>query len=158
MSPEKERKGPAGGSRKRSGRDWDPNRTTFEEGQPHLKAVMRRVGLDPDAQILTSRDPVAQEIHQQLQTQNVPAGFRKWQLPFSIYNPSNVYITVGEPNAKVPRHAHVHGEGYRVIIEGSILYEGKELTAGDWMYIPKGQPYSFEVGPRGVTLMAGYAC
>ena len=29
------------------------------------------------------------------------------------------------------------------------MYEGTELTVGDWMYIPAGQPYRFEVGPLG---------
>jgi hypothetical protein len=28
----------------------------------------------------------------------------------------------------------------------------KELSAGDWMFIPEGQPYSFEVGRVGAIV------
>jgi hypothetical protein len=84
---------------------WDPNRISFEEGQPHLRNAMKQVGLDPDAQVLTSRDPISREISSLLETPNGPPGFRKWQSPFSLYNPSNAYVTEGEPNAKVPTHS-----------------------------------------------------
>lgn len=140
-------------------RKWNPNGTTFDEGQVLLKKAMKSVGLDPDAALFTSRDPVAQEIKKILKTSNVPDGFEKWQLPFSLYEPSNVFISHGEPQAKVPTHWHKHGAGYRVIIQGSItLGDGTELTTADWMYVPKAHPYSFDVGPKGVVMLAGYAC
>jgi hypothetical protein len=140
-------------------RRWNPNGTTFEEGQVLLKKALHCVGLDPDATLFTSRDPVAQELKKILKTSNVPEGFEKWQLPFSLYEPSNVFLSQGEPYAKVPTHWHAHGAGYRVILQGSItLGEGTELTTGDWMYVPKAHPYSFEVGAKGVLMVAGYAC
>jgi hypothetical protein len=58
----------------------------------------------------------------------------------------------------VPRHSHTHGAGFRVVIEGSLVVNGTELTPKDWMYVPKGHPYGFEVGARGVSLMAAYEC
>jgi hypothetical protein len=140
-------------------RKWNPNGTTFDEGQVLLKKAMNAVGLDPDAQLFTSRDPVAQEIKKILKTSNVPDGFEKWQLPFSLYTSSNVFISHGEPHAKVPSHWHEHGAGYRVIIKGSLrLGNGTELTAGDWFYVPKGHPYSFDVGSDGLVMLAGYQC
>src|SRR2546425_5967684 len=60
---------------------WNPNGTTFEDGQVLLKKAMKAVGLDPDGALFTSRDPVAQEIKKILKTSNVPDGFEKWQLP-----------------------------------------------------------------------------
>ena len=62
---------------------------------------------------------------------NVPEGFRKWQLPVYLSEPSQLFISVAEPGVKVPEHAHEEGDGIRFIAGGSITYEGKELTAGD---------------------------
>ena len=39
-----------------------------------------------------------------------------------------------------------------MIISGSIKFSGKELSEGDWMYIPAGANYMFEVGLRGVGI------
>jgi hypothetical protein len=43
-----------------------------------------------------------------------------------------------------------------VIISGSIEFSGKELSQGDWMYVPAGAKYTFEVRPRGVGMFYGY--
>ena len=138
---------------------WDPNGTTFEEGQVLFRKALKAVGLDPDAALFSSKDPRVEKILTILKTSNVPDGFEKWQLPFSMYDPSNLFISRGKPYAKVPSHWHKHGAGFRVIIQGSLtLGHGPELKVGDWFYVPKGFPYSFEVGPEGLTLLAGYAC
>lgn len=138
---------------------WDPNGNTFEEGQFLLKKAMKCVGLDPDAALFTSKDVRVQKLMVVLKTSNVPDGFEKWQLPFSLYGPSNLFITHGQPHAKVPSHWHKHGAGYRLIIQGSLtLGNGTELKAGDWFYVPMGFPYSFQVGPDGLRMMAGYQC
>jgi hypothetical protein len=39
----------------------------------------------------------------------------------------------------------------------SIIFDGRELTAGDWMHIPKGVRYSFKVGPKGATINVAVA-
>jgi hypothetical protein len=144
--------------KKRTKADWQPNSTSFWEGQPHVQSVLKKAGLDPDARVVTSRDPAAKRALELLETKNVPPGFKKWQLPFSLYGPSNAYLTVGTPKTHVPPHAHKEGAGYRLIVDGSIHVKDKELTAGDWMYVPKGEPYGYTVGLRGVTLFASYQC
>ena len=69
-----------------------------------------------------------------------------------------MFISVGAPGIKVPNHSHDEGAGIRFIMNGSITYKGKELTGGDWMYIPKGIEYEFEVGHLGVTMCYCYCC
>ena len=68
-----------------------------------------------------------------------------------------MFISSAPPKAKVPSHAH-DGPGVRFISSGSIKYKEQELTAGDWMYIPKGKAYSFEVGALGATMFYCYQC
>lgn len=135
---------------------FDPNRMTFEEGLQRIRRAVKKVGLKVDGRIITSRDPGVPELRTILGTNNVPSGFRKWQLPVFLACESQLFITVGEPSAKSPRHAHKGGDGIRFIASGSIIYDDKELTAGDWMFIPKGAPYSFEVGPFGATMCYCY--
>src|SRR5687768_9879387 len=109
--------------------------------------MLAEAKLDPDAQILTSRDPRSKKLKKLLETSNVPPGFKKYQLPFSFHKPSNQYMTVGKANAEVKSHAHEDGAGLRVVLEGSITYRGKVLKKGDWMYIPAGTAYAYRVGP-----------
>jgi len=135
---------------------FDPNRTSFEEGIARIRQAVKKVGLKVDGGIITSRDSGIPELKKILGTSNVPKGFQKWQLPVFLACESQLFITVGEPLAKSPRHAHKGGDGVRFIASGSIIYEGKELNAGDWMFIPKGAPYSFEVGPFGATMCYCY--
>jgi hypothetical protein len=138
---------------------WDPNGNTFEEGQFLLTKALKSVGLDLEAALFTSKDPRVQKLTAVLKTSNVPDGFEKWQLPFSLYGPSNIFITHGEPNAVVPSHWHKHGAGYRLILQGSLtLGNGTELGPGDWFYVPMGFPYSFRVGSQGLRMMSGYQC
>ena len=91
-----------------------------------------------------------------LRVSAVPGGFRKSQLPVYLSNPSQLFITIAEPNAEVPAHSHNEGDGIRFIAGGSIHYEGKELGPGDWMFIPAGISYSFRVGANGAIMC--YCC
>lgn len=136
---------------------FDPNRLSFDEGVERIRRVVEEVGLSPDT-IVTSRDDAALKAMDTLAVDNVPEGFRKWQLPVYLDCASQMYISVGEPEVEVPRHAHEDGDGIRFIAGGSIIYEGKELSAGDWMFIPKGEPYSFEVGRFGAVMCYCYCC
>jgi hypothetical protein len=135
---------------------FDPNRMTFEQGLERIRRAVKKVGLKVDGQIITSRDAGVSELRTILGTNNVPKGFQKWQLPVFLACQSQLFITLAEPFAKSPRHAHKEGDGIRFIASGSIIYEGKELTSGDWMFIPKGKPYSFEAGPFGATMCYCY--
>jgi hypothetical protein len=58
----------------------------------------------------------------------------------------------------VPKHSHDEGDGIRIIMSGSIIYDGHELSGGDWMFIPKGVAYDFKVGPMGAALCYCYCC
>lgn len=138
---------------------WNPNDVTFQEGQKFFVKALKDLGLHPIKRILTSRDLEAKKANEVLLTRNVPLGFKKWQLPFSFYNPTNSYMTLGEPNMKVPTHSHIHGSGFRLIVTGSLTLNGDvELTSGDWFFVPKNTPYSYQVGPLGVSLFAAYEC
>lgn len=84
-------------------------------------------------------------------------GFKKWQLPI-ILQDSQLFISIGQPDINVPKHSHDEGDGIRFIMSGSIYYDGQELNAGDWMFIPKGKPYSMKIGPFGATMCYCYCC
>ena len=137
---------------------WDPNRQSFDQGRPYVLKQLKAAGLKPDSRIFTSRDPKAQAAMKRLKTLNSPDGFEKWQLPFSFLHPTNLYITVGKPGATVEEHSHDEGAGMRFILDGTATYNGKTLKTGDWIYVPKGESYALKAGPRGVKLLADYAC
>ena len=107
--------------------------------------------------VITSRDISALRAKDSLGCESVSEGFQKWQLPVYLDGTSISYVSVGEPGTRVPEHAH-EGASLRFITSGSLIYEGTELIAGDWIYIPAEHPYSFEVGPYGVSLVGDYNC
>jgi hypothetical protein len=136
---------------------FNPNRLTFEEGLKRIEEAATRAGVDRE-RTLTSRDDEVIRALDALEIENVPDGFKKWQLPLALRCESQLFVTVGQPGVKVPPHSHDEGHGVRFIAGGSISYEGRELTAGDWMYIPAGQEYSFEVGRYGAIMCYCYCC
>jgi hypothetical protein len=137
---------------------FDPNRITFEQGIERIKKVVRDRLAKGD--IVTSRDEGMEEIVDALQTDNVPDGFHKYQLPvyFADGPGAQFFISVGQPKTRVRRHSHDEGDGFRFIASGSIVYNDKELRGGDWMFIPKGAPYSFSVGDQGAVICYCYQC
>lgn len=137
---------------------FNPNVLTFDEGIERLNRILKKEGLDPQHHITTSRDEGMEHLQKVLKITNVPNGFQKWMLPVYLTGASQLYISMAEPNAEVPLHSHDEGDGIRVMISGSIIYNGKELTAGDWMYIPKGAQYSMKVGPLGALMCYCYRC
>jgi len=136
---------------------FDPNQVTFDEGLKRIQAAVRKVGLHEN-RVVTSQDRQVVEAQKLLMVTNVPGGFTKWQLPVYLDKPSQMFVTLAAPNAEVPEHSHNEGAGIRFIAGGSIIYNGKELTSGDWMYIPAGVKYSFKVGPLGATMCYCYCC
>jgi hypothetical protein len=138
---------------------FDPNQVSFDEGLKRIQAAARKAGLKHRKKVLTSKDEAARKAQALLEVSNVPdAGFRKWQLPVHLDSPSQLFITVADPHLEVPEHSHDEGDGIRFIASGSIIHEGAELAAGDWMYIPAGAKYSFKVGPVGATMCYCYCC
>ena len=74
------------------------------------------------------------------------------ELPVYLSGPSQLFISAAPPNAEVGEHSHDAGDGIRFMVGGSIYYAGKELTAGDWMYIPQGKKYAFKAGAMGAVM------
>ena len=138
--------------------NFRPNSLTFEEGLKRIHEANKKLDFDPNKKIVTSREKVAEELRDALRTDNIPDGFIKWQLPLAMAKPTQLFISVGLPGTKVPSHSHDDGAGIRFIASGSVIYDGQELTAGDWMYIPKGAEYSIEVGKFGATMFYCYEC
>jgi uncharacterized protein YegJ (DUF2314 family) len=137
--------------------DFKPNRLTFDQGVERVQEALKKHRMSMSERIITSRDPGVDELCRTLKVDNVPSGFNKWQLPI-ILDRSQLYISVAQPNATVPLHSHDEGDGVRLMLSGSIIYEGKELSAGDWMFIPKGKPYAFTVGRFGAVMGYCYQC
>jgi hypothetical protein len=141
-----------------SNEKFDPNQITFDEGLTRIQRGVKKAKVKLDGRVLTSRDEDVRKATLLLQVDNVPDGVRKWQLPISLNAPSQLFISTAAANTKVPAHSHRDGDGIRFIIAGSIIYKGVELTAGDWMFIPKGKGYSFDVGAHGATMGYCYCC
>lgn len=141
-----------------SERTFDPNQTTFEEGLRRIGRGMKKSGLKLEGRIITSRDKDVKKALKLLEVDNIPDGFQKWQLPVYLDAPSQLFISTAAANTKVPSHSHRDGDGIRFMISGSIIYKDVELTAGDWMFIPKGKSYSFKVGELGATMCYCYCC
>lgn len=136
---------------------FNPNLMTFLEGEEKIKEARKEANLKSDNKIITSKDKHAIAAVNLLSVDNVPGGFKKWQLPF-VLGKSQLFISIGSPDTKVPEHSHDEGDGIRFIMSGSIYYNGIQLTGGDWMFIPKGAKYSMTVGPLGVSMCYCYCC
>ncbi|MGL5058740.1 MAG: cupin domain-containing protein [Microcoleus sp.] len=139
-------------------RKFDPNQLTFDEGLNRIERASETVRIKLERRILTSKDEDVAKLTDALKVNNIPDGFQKWQLPVYLEAPSQLFISTAAPNSKVPKHAHRDGDGIRFIISGSVIYNGQELTAGDWMFIPAGHAYSLDVGKFGATMGYCYCC
>lgn len=136
---------------------FNPNVVTFSQGEEKVQHAIKEAGLKIGNRIITSRDKNAIAAVNLLAVDNVPGGFKKWQLPF-VMDRSQLFISIGAADANVPEHSHDEGDGIRFIMSGSIYYNGIELSAGDWMFIPKGARYSMKVGPFGASMCYCYCC
>jgi hypothetical protein len=143
--------------------DFSPQACTFQEGIERVKKAIKEHGITlAKGQIITSKDAGFSKLGETLKcpSPTLPSGFVKFQLPvyFEGGPGSQFYLSIGNPYTKVGKHSHDEGDGLRYIVSGSITYENKELQQGDWMFIPKGASYSFQVGPRGATMFYCYQC
>ena len=123
-----------------------------------IHAAIKKAGVRLGKQIVTSRNPRVRKVTDLLSVKNIPDGFKKWQLPVYLDGPSQMFLSIGAPDLNVPEHSHDEGDGLRVIIGGSIIFDGVELTEGDWMFIPKGKKYQFKVGRGGASMFYCYRC
>jgi hypothetical protein len=116
---------------------FDPNRSSLAACMERIQAALKGRGRELNVGIVTSRDADAGELRRELAIDNVPYGFRKYQLPVTLPEQSFMFITVAEPDAESPTHSHEDGDGIRFIAGGSIIYNDTELIAGDWMFVPR---------------------
>ena len=110
-----------------------------QAGARRIREVLLRHGFEP-GQILTSRDKGMEEVVNELKRTNMPPGVEQWQLPVAIAG-TFAFRTVAEPDAVIPDHSH-RANLFRVVVSGTAIYRDVELTAGDWMLVPKGKSYS----------------
>jgi hypothetical protein len=136
---------------------FNPNVATFEDGVKRIDLALQQFGLVVADDIITSQDEGINKVLNRLAGDNIPDGFRKWQLPF-VFDQSQFFFSVSQPDVKVAKHSHDEGQGIRLIVSGSIYYKDKELKSGDWMYIPKGTAYELTVGSYGVVMFYCYQC
>jgi hypothetical protein len=128
-----------------------------------FRVELARLGFDPDKAVVTSRDNSVAALPQDhllnfnlggndpVDPVPLPVGYRRRILPFSLDEGGFMYISESPPNTEVPEHMH-DGPLVRVVMSGSINHSGKELTSGDWMYVPQGQRYGFSTGAAGAKL------
>jgi redox-sensitive bicupin YhaK (pirin superfamily) len=129
-----------------------PNALRFAQGIQRIKEAASNVGFEFKSKITTSRDKAAKAAADYLLVSSVPHGFKNFQLPVFIDGPTQIFVSVGAPDTEVTELSGDEGEGLRYIVSGSVIYNGQELTAGDWMYIPAGKEYSLRAGPRGANI------
>jgi len=135
---------------------FKPTHIPFDAGIERIHDALSKVGHKLGSRILTSRDREAVKLCNLLAVDVGAKGFVKWQLPFFLGG-GQFFITVAQPGASVGDHSH-DNDGVRLIMSGSIYYDGIELNSGDWMYVPQGKKYSFTVGPHGAIMGYCYQC
>ena len=130
---------------------------TLAQGIELIEQVQKDLGLS-QKDIFTSIDAERSGGHPDLRVTNIPNGFSKTMLPFFTDGAATFYLSSGAPNSVVPRHSHDEGAGIRFIVNGSIQYGDQLLREGDWMFMPAGAEYEFNVGSTGVTMFYCYSC
>jgi hypothetical protein len=141
------------------GGNYECSEHRLDNVEQGLDRIKKAVGnSDVTNNIVTSRDPGIGDVVAKLKVTGAPQGFEKWQLPVYLNGPSQLFISAAAPNVEVGAHSHDAGDGIRFMVSGSILFDGKELTAGDWMFIPKGKKYAFRVGATGACMCYCYCC
>ncbi|HWR32142.1 MAG TPA: cupin domain-containing protein [Chitinophagaceae bacterium] len=136
---------------------FDPNVAVFQDGVRRVEMALAKIKFRIGRRVITSQDKEAVRLANLLAVDNIPEGFKKWQLPF-IMDRSQLYISVGNPDVMVPLHSHDEGDGIRFIMSGSVYFRDRELKSGDWMFIPRGTKYTMKIGPLGAVMCHCYCC
>jgi quercetin dioxygenase-like cupin family protein len=63
------------------------------------------------------------------------------------------FMTEAAAGAVLPAHSH-EADLFRVVVAGSLEFNGVQLGTGDWMFIPKGTTYQYTAAsnPGATTL------
>jgi quercetin dioxygenase-like cupin family protein len=118
------------GNRRKVGRD-DIDR--------HLKSKKLKF---PRTKFTTSRDRGWSDAL--IERKGMPQGWNTWQLPLYLKNGTSFFfIQRCETGTELPRHGH-NVDQLRVVMSGKVSIDGKELSAGDWVFIPGGVKYSMK--------------
>ena len=127
------------------------------KGVTRVKDALKKNAVRGGRRIVTSRDQGQAEVRNDLKRTRAPKGFQQWQLPVALGPDQNIFFfrSIGAPGAVVPEHAH-KVDLLRFVVSGSASYKDKELTAGDWMFVPAGVAYGLTVGPNGTDVFHGY--
>ena len=113
-----------------------------EEGKRRVAEALKKLG---DG-VITSRDRGVSDVLFDQFRSGMPPGISQWQLPVKLDGPVFGFLTHMHPGAVVPSHSHKR-DLFRIVISGTlILDDGRELKAGDWMFVPKNVDYSLRAG------------
>jgi hypothetical protein len=135
---------------------FDPTKTNYSRKELSAYGIVREAytreelrarGIVPGP--VSSLDPDT-EARQALLPIGAPFanGVQKFELPIDML-PLRVAKVIFPPGSVVRKHVHPRhsieapGGGLRIVVSGSILYEGREYRSGDWFFVPNGQPYEF---------------
>lgn len=144
---------------------WHPNDDHLQvlddgtlAGVQHVLDAAARHGLRIEAEVVTSRTPGVAEAMLETPRRGLPAGCQQWQLPVFSHSAAQVFfLSECVPNTRVTEHVHRDEDIFRVVVQGSIrLADGTELTAGDWMFVPRGVAYSYTAGAQGCRTIHRY--
>ena len=141
---------------------WQPDDSLAErdekgasKGSKRIAAALRKHKVSSAKRVTTSRDEGMKDVNKTLKRprSSMPPGVEHWQVPVTLGQRKDVLVFKSrmKPGAKVPTHAHKH-DVFRVVVSGSVKYEGKTLKAGDWMHVPAGQSYAMQAGPTGASI------
>lgn len=142
---------------------WKPDASFREiiddefKGVGRAKKALEAAGITLGDGVITSRDQKMAQVTEELRSASPPTGLIQWQLPiFSDDRATLYFISVAQPGAKVPPHKHGDDSIFRIVISGSLIFEGAEFVSGEWMYIPKGVSYSYEAGDSELVTLHTY--
>jgi quercetin dioxygenase-like cupin family protein len=130
--------------------EWRPDDSLNErdkrgqlKGVAMIKAALRKNHVTLGKGVITSRDPGIARVMRSLKRSGMPEGVEQWLLPVIIGPQDGVLYFKSSLKAgtTVPTHSHKHSV-FRVVISGELKFGRKTLKAGDWMFVPGGQPYS----------------
>jgi hypothetical protein len=126
---------------------WEPDDSLIEgdAGIERIKEALKRHDISLEGRVVTSRDPRMDLVRLDLRRGGMPPGFEQWQLPVWGTGPTFAFVSTASPGAVLPEHSHKR-DLFRMVVAGSMLVNGVELKPGDWMYVPKGVPYSYTAG------------
>lgn len=131
------------------GSNWDPDDSILETGPARIR---KAIGKETEDRIVTSRDQGREGIP----GREMPEGFTQTLQTVALPRDLLVFETKFEPERTLPSHSHADADIFRIVIEGSIEYEGTTLGPGEWMFVPSGSDYKLSSGRDGATVCHMY--